>query len=140
MKFLPYTLLLLLSIFFVNGENQQTTDVEKPSALAKIPSFLSADLPFKKVGIVAAFVVIATGVVALASFIYPLIAIKLCYWFGSCNSGLIAGYLAQNYLSDSPRIQKRSLEYLGPILQTLVNAYEIYGSDELKKNSLKGNY
>lgn len=82
-----------------------------------------------------ALVVVAAGVTAFIALILPLIAYKICYLLGSCNDSFFT-YVNRFVASDvSPRknFDKRSAEYLGPILQALSVAYEKYERYETKK-------
>lgn len=91
---------------------------------------------YKTIAVITALTTVTAGLVVIAAWIVPLIAYKFCYLFGSCEYGL-SMYVDQFLLA---RRQKRSVEYVGPLLQTLANAYEIYeGGDpnDQKKNFRK---
>lgn len=95
---------------------------------------VSTSSTYKTVAVLTALTTVAAGIVAIAAWIIPLIAYKFCYIFGSCEYGLGA-YVDQFLMGGR---QKRSLDYVGPLLQTLANAYEIYEGSDSKKNFKKG--
>lgn len=113
------------------------------TALSKASNWLESHPNFKRIGTAVALIAVSTAIVFIASIVYPLFAIKMCYYFGSCNPALIAAHLADQYLTPGTfgGRRTRSADYLGPILQTLVNAYEVYGAEDgVKKNFPKASY
>lgn len=99
---------------------------------------VSAGTTYRTIAVLAALTMVAAGLIAVASWILPLIAYKFCYVFGSCDYALGA-YVDQFLLGK----RKRSTDYVGPLLQTLADAYDLYeGGDpnDPKKNSKKGKY
>lgn len=111
--------------------------------LAPANQAVSANTTYKTVAVVTALAAVAAGVVAIASWIVPLIAYKFCYLFGSCDQSL-GTYVDDLLLGGRQNpLQKRSLDYLGPVLQTLAKAYEIYeGGDpnDPKKNFKRASF
>lgn len=100
---------------------------------------VSTSSTYKTIAVLTALATVAAGVVAIVAWILPLIAYKFCYLFGSCEYSLGA-YVDQFLIGGRQNtMQKRSLEYVGPLLQTLANAYEMYESGDTKKNFKKDN-
>ncbi|CAH1377634.1 hypothetical protein MTP99_019024 [Tenebrio molitor] len=81
-----------------------------------------------------AVLVVSAGFAALVAIFLPLFAFTSCYYiFGTCRDTF-------NILEDFviPRkVNKRSVEYLEPVLTTLANAYEKYADNDVKKKSKK---
>lgn len=129
---------LLCCLLWVSAEKVSNT-----KELAITNQEISASSTYKTTAVITALTAVAAGVVAVASWIIPLIAYKFCYLFGSCDDGL-GSYVDQFLMGGRQNpFQKRSLDYLGPVLQTLANAYEIYeGGDpnDPKKNFKRGNF
>ncbi|XP_039297853.1 uncharacterized protein LOC111056946 [Nilaparvata lugens] len=85
---------------------------------------------------------VAAGVLALsalAAMIMPMFGLRLCSLIGTCDAVYPATSYASGYSNDaayagygqamySPSsYQKRSIEYIGPILKALSSAYDKYG-------------
>jgi len=65
---------------------------------------------------------------AISAIVSPLFGYKLCQIFSTCDVPPAAtGYNADAYQSFPPTYNKRSIEYVKPILQVLNSAYEKYG-------------
>ncbi|XP_015365053.1 PREDICTED: uncharacterized protein LOC107162598 isoform X2 [Diuraphis noxia] len=75
--------------------------------------------------------VVVIGVVvllAISAIVSPLFGYRLCQIFSTCEVPPTAtGYSADAYQSFPPTYNKRSIEYVKPILQVLNSAYEKYG-------------
>ncbi|XP_060872533.1 uncharacterized protein LOC132946511 [Metopolophium dirhodum] len=75
--------------------------------------------------------VVVIGVVvllAISAIVSPLFGYRLCQIFSTCEVPPAAtGYSADAYQSFPPTYNKRSIEYVKPILQVLNSAYEKYG-------------
>lgn len=78
-----------------------------------------------------AVLVVSVGFAALVSLFFPVFVYKLCYLVGGCQDALDL-YVDQLISED-----KRSLEYIEPFFTTLVNAYEKYADDGIKKKFKK---
>ncbi|XP_025193064.1 uncharacterized protein LOC112593045 isoform X1 [Melanaphis sacchari] len=81
--------------------------------------------------VLAAGGAVVIGVVvllAISAIVSPLFGYKLCQIFSTCDVPPAAtGYSADAYQSFPPTYNKRSIEYVKPILQVLNSAYEKYG-------------
>ncbi|KAJ3639852.1 hypothetical protein Zmor_003187 [Zophobas morio] len=78
-----------------------------------------------------AVLVVSVGFAALVSLFIPLFTYKLCYFFGICHNTLDVF----NEFVLPRKVTKRSVDYVEPMLTTLVNAYEKYADTDLKKKS-----
>lgn len=111
--------------------------------LATTNQELSTSTTYKTIAVLTALTVVAAGIVTIVSGIIPFIAYKFCYIFGTCDHSL-SSYVDQFLIGGRQNsLQKRSLDYVGPLLQTLANAYEIYeGGDpnDPKKNFKRGSF
>lgn len=115
-------LFLLVSslLSLTNAEEKQTNSLAESDAAA-------VSTPLKTVFVLLSLAALSGSLLAIMSiFFYPSLA---------KNLELVIGSSARK-----SRLQKRSLDYLGPILQTLAKAYEVYESEangDTKKNSPK---
>ncbi|XP_026807427.1 uncharacterized protein LOC113550031 isoform X1 [Rhopalosiphum maidis] len=65
---------------------------------------------------------------AISAIVSPLFGYRLCQIFSTCDVPAAGtGYSADAYQSYPPTYNKRSIEYVKPILQVLNSAYEKYG-------------
>ncbi|RZC33996.1 hypothetical protein BDFB_009377 [Asbolus verrucosus] len=90
--------------------------------------------------IAALSTVVLVASASFASLIFLLLSpfvYKLCSLFGVCFETLIYADLLSDTNEHFRTTNKRSVEYLEPMLTTLVNAYEKYGNNDLKKKSPK---
>lgn len=83
-----------------------------------------------------AILVVSAGLAALMSLFLPVMTFKLCLMLGGCQDTLDR-YVDRLIVDSYPRRQKRSMEYIEPILNTLASAYEKYADDDVKKKSNK---
>lgn len=97
-----------------NAEEKQTNSVAETET--------AVSTPLKTTFVILGLAALSGSILAIISiFFYPSLARNLEQMIG--NS------------ARTNRLQKRSLEYLGPILQTLAQAYEMYDdNDDAKKN------
>lgn len=127
-KVIPTCLFCCLIYTAIAAEKTETKEV------AKIPQEISNNSTYKTIAVLTALTTVAAGIVALAAWIVPLIAYKFCYFFGSCEYGLDV-YVDQFLTGGRQNLrQTRSVDYVGPLLQTLAKAYEMYEDDNPKKN------
>lgn len=78
----------------------------------------------------AAIFVVTAGITAFLSL--PLLAEKLCFAFGIFCLNPFSEFEGYRSINLSER-NKRSLEYVEPILAMLMKAYDTYADDGLKK-------
>lgn len=95
--------------------------------------------------IFTATVLTGVGLIALTAFFFPVMAYKVCYSLGGCQNTMDAyvDELIGKELGKARNIRsrnKRSMEYIEPILVTLAKAYEEYGDQDVKKNFKIPNY
>ncbi|XP_014293271.1 uncharacterized protein [Halyomorpha halys] len=95
-------------------------------------TFPNALTSFLTNGGIVAGAVLAIG--ALAVILAPIFGFKFCTLLGTCDSGYSAGPSYNDYTgyqqgTYNPAYQKRSLEYIGPILKALGNAYDKYNKN-----------
>ncbi|XP_027841327.1 uncharacterized protein LOC114122766 isoform X2 [Aphis gossypii] len=66
---------------------------------------------------------------AISAIVSPLFGYRLCQIFSTCDlpPAAATGYSTDAYQSFPPTYNKRSIEYVKPILQVLNSAYEKYG-------------
>lgn len=130
---------LLCWLFCTTAEKTNNSNKE----LATTNQELSASTTYKTIAVFTALTMVAAGIVAIVSWMIPLIAYKFCYLFGSCDHSL-STYVDQFLIGGRQNsLQKRSVDYVGPLLQTLANAYEIYeGGDpnDPKKNFKRASF
>lgn len=92
----------------------------------------------------AAAGIILMGIIA--TIISPIFGIKLCHIIGGCESPALANTVSQPnyndvygaYIPQSAAYgtyRKRSLDYVAPILKTLIAAYEKYGHQQQSKKT-----
>lgn len=115
--------------------NLEERDIPEPGAYGRHPITWNSSR-YAVIATVTAIVVVAAGLVAVSAFILPLLTYKLCYIFGDCDQSFF--YYVDRFVTEGDvrkSVQKRSLEYLGPVMEALSAAYEKYASPELKKNS-----
>lgn len=79
-------------------------------------------------------VVLAAGagfVGLLSLFLFPFVH-NICFLLGNCDTLDV-----WEQFSLPRKVNKRSIEYLEPMMTTLLNAYEKYADNDVKKNSNK---
>lgn len=99
------------------------------------PTSALANLPFSMSNVAAlgaAAFVITTGLTIFLSL--PLFAEKLCFAFGIFCLNPFSEFDGYRTININDR-NKRSLEYVEPILTMLMKAYDTYADDGLKKKS-----
>lgn len=119
-------------------DNVNSRDDNNPKTqLLELPQHPITWNSYNIIATATAVVLVAAGLTALTALVLPLITYKICYLLGSCDKGFFTYVDRFIAADDNPRknLQKRSLEYVGPILQALSAGYEKYGSPEIKKNS-----
>ncbi|XP_014249802.1 uncharacterized protein LOC106666835 [Cimex lectularius] len=88
------------------------------------------------------------AVAAIAMLLMPAFGLRMCSIFGNCDNPTYQAYsaapnsvyadypgYAQSGTYNNPVYQKRSLEYIGPILKALGNAYEKYSKPAIIKKA-----
>ncbi|XP_044764900.1 uncharacterized protein LOC123321400 [Coccinella septempunctata] len=105
----------------------EVKDQKQTSLIEKLP-FSMANIAALGAGV---FVVTA-GITAFLSL--PLLAEKLCFAFGIFCLNPFSEFDGYRSINLSDR-NKRSLEYVEPILAMLMKAYDTYADDGLKKKS-----
>lgn len=89
--------------------------------------------------IFTATVLTGVGLIALTAFFFPVMAYKVCYALGGCQNTMdsYVDELIGKELGKARNIRprnKRSIEYIEPILVNLAKAYDEYGDQDVKKN------
>ncbi|KAL3289733.1 hypothetical protein HHI36_023131 [Cryptolaemus montrouzieri] len=79
-----------------------------------------------------AIFVVSVGISTVLAL--PLLAQKLCYSFGIFCLDPFSGFEGYRSVNVNDR-HKRSLEYVEPVLTMLMQAYEMYANDDIKKKS-----
>lgn len=133
----------LVLLWFLCSVLYTAADETNSKEIVAAEQDVSTSYTYKTIALLTALTTVAGGIVVLAAWIIPLIAYKFCYLFGSCEYGL--GVYVDQFLMGGRQnlLQRRSLDYLGPLLQNLASAYEMYeGSDsnDQKKNLKKGSF
>ncbi|XP_025193065.1 uncharacterized protein LOC112593045 isoform X2 [Melanaphis sacchari] len=142
MKF--YVVFGVLAALALNALADETKDsipatvssaIDRATAVTK--ATISSDsknwslIPNSYGAVLAAGGAVVIGVVvllAISAIVSPLFGYKLCQIFSTCDVPPAAtGYSADAYQSFPPTYNKRSIEYVKPILQVLNSAYEKYG-------------
>lgn len=132
------TIILLYLITQLEASN----DTElSPSPPQSVPTEVTAVAqPYYNAAIiVAATVLTGVGLVILTVVFYPMTAYNVCYALGGCQNTMddYVDELIGKQLGTARNIRsrnKRSMEYIEPILLTLAKAYEEYGDQDEKKN------
>lgn len=83
---------------------------------------------------VLAVVLVAVGIYALIALFMPLVTYKLCYLFGYCPYSL-PNYIDEYLQAQGHPRQKRSMEYLNLLADTLATAYQKYGGQHLESEN-----
>ncbi|KAL5235943.1 hypothetical protein ACI65C_003353 [Semiaphis heraclei] len=143
MKF--YVVFGVLAVLVMHALADETKDNSVPStvsaaidrATAVTKATISNDnenwslIPNSYGAALAAGGAVVVGVVvllAISAIVSPLFGYKLCQIFSTCDvPPTVTGYSADAYQSYPPTYNKRSIEYVKPILQVLNSAYEKYG-------------
>ena len=125
------------------GELREVVPVENTQVATT-----STGLTWNKYTITAtalAAVFIISGISAITSLLLPFLAYKLCYLMGSCNYDLDAyvdDFIAPDAAADPIATEdhhrnRRSttIDYVGPLIQTLAAAYEKYGEENEQRSS-----
>ncbi|KAB0801303.1 hypothetical protein PPYR_05657 [Photinus pyralis] len=119
----------------MNNINNKIEDSISPNQVLQVPRHPITWNTYNVIATTTAVVVVAAGVTALMALILPLIAYKICYFIGDCEDSFfthVDKFIASE-VSSRKNLEKRSLEYVGPILQALSSAYEKYESLQTKK-------
>ncbi|PSN32991.1 hypothetical protein C0J52_21123 [Blattella germanica] len=136
---------LWASSFAEEDVHSESTNSDKN--VIKLPGDVS--LPANMLQLVTAAGALVLGFVGVAvilSLVMPLFGIRLCHLLGTCDNFASAttAYSGHNYdystagtysqpLYSNTAFQKRSLEYVGPILKALSAAYDKYAVPIIKK-------
>lgn len=127
--------LLLISCTFAKDESN---DINSNLKTKETYSTSLTDIKWNYYNIAAlttALLVVGAGLSALMALFLPVMTYKICYMLGGCQDTLdyyVDQLVADNFNGISRR-EKRSMEYVEPILTTLINAYEKYADDNIKK-------
>ncbi|XP_049794861.1 uncharacterized protein LOC126209727 [Schistocerca nitens] len=157
MAFHIFYVILLLCVSASSYADDTAEDDSEPLDRHSLPVMnLPEDLPANVMYFLAsagAIILAVLVIAAILSLILPLFGIKLCYLLGTCehvtyfsqplgavgtqydayaNGGTFNNPVPSTAYSSSA-YQKRSLEYVGPILKALSAAYEKYAVPLVKK-------
>ncbi|KAJ9597691.1 hypothetical protein L9F63_011457 [Diploptera punctata] len=147
-KFFICTIVLLAVVksSLSNDEDQHSEVSNTDKNSIKLPGDLS--LPSNMIQLVVAAGALVLGVVGVAiilSLVLPLFGVRICNFLGTCESFTTTAYAGPTYdtyntagtynqpLYGNTAFQKRSLEYVGPILKALSTAYDKYALPIIKK-------
>lgn len=125
--------LLLIRGIFAEESNDIESNLEQKETYSTSLTDIKWNY-FNIAALTSALLVVGAGLSALMALFLPLMTYKICYMLGGCQDTLdhyVDQLVANNF--NNIRRQKRSMEYIEPILVTLVNAYEKYADDGIKK-------
>ncbi|XP_050435623.1 uncharacterized protein LOC126842625 [Adelges cooleyi] len=146
-SFLAFAVLVTLALHACAEDAKEVTTSTSSSAIDRATSILKAsvlnDNDASKWSVVpsgygsalatgGAVVIGVVVLLAIAAVVSPLFGYRLCQIFSTCDAATGQSFSGDGYsgYASAPSYstyQKRSIEYVGPILQALNSAYEKYG-------------